>query len=51
MLAGGFFYYLHAVLVNIINCVSARIQFLQEKGCKVAQIHVTLVSGVHLVLL
>ena len=38
MWAGGAFHYWHAVLVNIINCVSA-IQYLQEKGCKVAQIH------------
>ena len=50
--AGGVFYYWHEVLVNIINCVSAQIQFLQKKkGCKVAQIHVMLVIGVDLVLL
>ena len=34
-----FFYYWHVVLVNIINRVSARIHYLQEKGFKVAQIH------------
>ena len=27
------------VFVNIINCVSARIPYLQEKWCKVAQIY------------
>ena len=39
MRAGSFFYYWHGVLVNIINCISIRIQYLQEKGCEVAQIH------------
>ena len=33
------FYYWYAVLVNIISCVSAQLQFLEEKGCKVALIH------------
>ena len=39
MQTGGVFYYCHAIIVNIINCVRAQIQYLQEKMSDVAQIH------------
>ena len=39
MQVGGVIFYWHAVLMNIIHCLSAPIQHLPEKRCKVAQIY------------